>query len=109
MNPFRYGQVVNDQDFCPRPVMIRQLKAAIQSGQSLFARAERRIGKTSLIHETVRRMQRYRMLYVDLLEIKATEDLCKRVVNAIVSLERRTGFLENILQTISQVSISSIL
>ncbi len=103
MNPFRYGQVVSDQEFCPRPGMVRQLKAAIQSGQNVVLQGERRIGKTSLIHETVRRMKRYRMLYVDLLEIKTTEDLCKRMVNAIVSLERRTGFLENILQTISQL------
>lgn len=103
MNPFKYGQVVSAKDFCPRPKLLKQLTGSIQSGQNVVLQGERRIGKTSLIHEAVRRLKSYRMLYVDLLEIKTTEDLCKRIVTAIISLERQTAFLEKILQSLSQL------
>ena len=43
------------------------------------------------------------MLYIDLLEIKTTDDLCKRMAKAIISMERQAGFLEKILQSLSQL------
>lgn len=103
MNPFKYGQVVSAKDFCPRSELLKQLMSFIESGQNVVLQGERRIGKTSLIHEAKRKLKRYRMLYVDLLEIKTTDDLCKRIVTAIISLERQTGFLEKVLQSLSQL------
>lgn len=103
MNPFKYGQVVSAKDFCPRPELLKQLTGSIESGQNVVLQGERRIGKTSLIYEAVRKTKGYRMFYVDLLEIKTTDDLCKRIVTAIISLERQAGFLEKILQTLSQL------
>lgn len=103
MNPFKYGQVVSAGDFCPRPGLLKQLLGAIKSGQNVVLQGERRIGKTSLIYEAVRKSKGYRMLYVDLLEIKTTEDLCKRILTAIVSLEQKAGFLEKILKSLSQL------
>jgi len=103
MNPFKYGQVVSAKDFCPRPELLEQLKGFVDSGQNVVLQGERRIGKTSLIYETVRKLKRHRMLYVDLLEIKSTDDLCKRMVTAIIAQERLTGFLEKVLQALSQL------
>jgi predicted AAA+ superfamily ATPase len=54
----------------------------IKSGQNVVLQGERRMGKTSLLYETVRQLKRYRMLYVDLLEIKTADDLCKRMIKA---------------------------
>jgi hypothetical protein len=103
MNPFRYGQVVSARDFCPRPDLFRQLTSFIGSSQNVVLQGERRMGKTSLIYEAVRKLKRYRMLYIDLLEVKTTDDICKRMVTAIVSLERQTGFLEKVLKALSQL------
>ena len=70
MNPFKYGRVVSAENFCPRPNLLKQLTGFIKSGQNVVLQGERRMGKTSLLYETVRQLKRYRLLYVDLLEIK---------------------------------------
>lgn len=102
MNPFKYGRVVSDDDFCQRPELLTQLAAFIRSGQNVVIQGERRMGKTSLIYEVARKMKR-RMLYVDLLEIKTTDDLCKRIVKAVISLEQQMGLLEKIVKTLAQL------
>jgi len=101
MNPFKFGQVVGARDFCPRTDLVKQLNGFIESGQNVYLQGERRIGKTSLIHETVRKLKRYRLLYVDLLEIKTVGDLCRRVLAAMMTAERQRGFLETVLQAVS--------
>jgi AAA+ ATPase superfamily predicted ATPase len=103
MNPFKYGQVVSSKDFCPRPVLTDQLKTFIESGQNVVVQGERRMGKTSLIHEAVGELKGYRMLYIDLMEIKTTEGLCKRIISALISLEQRSGFWKKILSSLSQL------
>ena len=103
MNPFKYGRVVSADDFCPRPDLVRQTTGFIKSGQNVVLQGERRMGKTSLLHETVRQLKRYRMLYVDLLEIKTADDLCKRMVKALISMEQQAGLLERILKTLAQL------
>jgi AAA+ ATPase superfamily predicted ATPase len=64
---------------------------------------ERRMGKTSLLYEVVRKLPNYRMLYVDLLEIKTADDLCKRIVRSLISMERQAGFFEKILKSLAQL------
>jgi hypothetical protein len=103
MNPFRYGQVVSKKDFCPRPVLSRQLSGFLKSGQNVVLQGERRIGKTSLIVETTRKLRGRRLLYIDLLEIKTIDDLAKRIVAAIISMEHQSGLLEKALRSLSQL------
>ena len=103
MNPFKYGRVVSADDFCPRPELLKQLTAFIKSGQNVVLQGERRMGKTSLIYEAVRQIKQRRMLYVDLLEIKTADDLCKRMVKALISMERQAGFLERIMKSLAQL------
>lgn len=103
MNPFKYGRVVSADDFCPRPNLLKQLTGFIKSGQNVVLQGERRMGKTSLLYETVRQLNRYRMLYVDVLEIKTADDLCKRMVKALISMEQQAGLLERVLKSLSQL------
>ena len=103
MNPFKYGRVVSAEDFCPRTNLLKQLAGFIQSGQNVVLQGERRMGKTSLVYETVRQLKRHRLLYVDLLEIKTADDLCKRMVKALISMERQAGLLERILKSLAQL------
>ena len=77
MNPFQYGQVVKEKGFCKRPKLEKELAANIHKGQNVYIQGERRIGKTSLIWETVRKLKNYRMLYVDFLAVKASDDFIK--------------------------------
>jgi len=101
MNPFRYGQVVSGEDFCPRPRLIEEVTGFIESGQNVAVQGERRTGKTSLICEAIRRLKKRRMMYVDLLEIKTSDDLCKRLLKAVISLQRQSGFLEKVLKSLA--------
>lgn len=103
MNPFKYGRVVSAEDFCPRAHLLEQLTTFIKSGQNVVLQGERRMGKTSLLWETVRQLKRYRMLYVDLLEIKTADDLCKRMVKSLISMEQQAGLLERVLKSLSQL------
>jgi hypothetical protein len=43
------------------------------------------------------------LLYVDLFGIKTAEDFCRRLVNSVVSLENKAGFLESLLSRLSQL------
>ncbi|MFH0907205.1 MAG: AAA family ATPase [bacterium] len=103
MNPFKYGQVVSAGDFCPRPDLMKQVVESIKAGQNIVLQGERRTGKTSLVHEAVRQLKKRRMLYIDLLEIKDADDLCKRMVKAIISLEQQSGFLDGVLRALAHL------
>jgi hypothetical protein len=103
MNPFSYGQVVSDRDFCPRPLLIKQLMNYADAGQNVFLQGERRTGKTSLIHEAVKKLPGYKLLYIDLLEVKTIDDLCRRMITSIVRAEHRVSFQRKLLNTLSQL------
>ncbi|MCP4155811.1 MAG: ATP-binding protein, partial [bacterium] len=103
MNPFKYGRVVFAEDFCPRPVLEKQLKSYIASAQNVLLEGERRTGKTSLVYESVRNLDKYRLLYIDILEIKTTDDLCRRIVKAIASMERKGGFAAKLFKSLAHL------
>ena len=69
MNPFKYGQIVKENDFCPRPELERNLANQIKRGQNVYIQGERRVGKSSLIFETVRKLKKPRIVYIDLMEM----------------------------------------
>ena len=103
MNPFQYGQVVKKTDFCKRPKLEKELTANIREGQNVYIQGERRIGKTSLIWETVRKVTKCRMMYIDFLAVKASDDFIKRIITGIISLEKSAGSLEKIFQKLSRL------
>ncbi|NIM16475.1 MAG: hypothetical protein GTO45_31060 [Candidatus Aminicenantes bacterium] len=101
MNPFKYGQVVFDEDFCPRPKLEKALKSHISSAQNVLLEGERRIGKTSLIYEIIRKMNKLRLLYIDILEVKTVDDFCRRIIKAIVSMEQKSGLIEKLFKSLA--------
>ncbi len=103
MNPFRYGQVVFDEDFCPRPGLEKDLRGYIFSAQNVLLEGERRIGKTSLIYQAVRSLESRRLLYIDIMEIKAVDDFCRRMIKAIASMERKSGKMEKLFKSLAHL------
>ena len=83
MNPFRYGCVVDGENFCGRPELQRQLKELLKSGQNIVVQGPRRMGKTSLVCETVKSIRKVKMVYVDLFCVKTVGDFCRRTVAAV--------------------------
>ena len=102
-NPFRYGCVVEDSFYCPRPSLEKQLAGFIRSGQNVVVHGERRMGKTSLINAVVRGMRGWRMLYVDLLHVQTVGDICRRIVSAVRNMERKASLFEKALKLLPRL------
>lgn len=103
MNPFKFGQVVKGDDYCRRPETEENLLNEISRGQNIYLQGERRIGKTSLVIETVGQLNRTKLIYVDLLETKTIEGLIKRVVAALISRKQKSRFFESLMQKFSNL------
>ncbi len=87
MNPFKYGEVVQDDNFCRRPELEKDLISNIRSGQNLVVQGDRRIGKTSLIHAVItNNFKTY--LMIDLRGVKDEEDFLNRFQLAINRIEK---------------------
>lgn len=101
MLPFRSGMHVAGDDFCGRKKELKILTDYILSGMRVYLVGERRVGKSSLILEAVRQQRGYRPLYIDLLAIKTTDDLCKRMIKALITMERSESWLIKMLKEFS--------
>ena len=86
MNPFKYGCIVDGKNFCSRPRLARQMSEYIRSGQNLVIQGERRIGKSSLVTNTVKAMKGYRLLYADFMDVRTVADIQFRVLRALAKL-----------------------
>ena len=103
MNPFRYGCTVKGDYFCQRKELSRQLRNYIESGQNVVIQAERRMGKTSLVLETVGAMRGVALFHADLLCVRDVADLCRRLAAALCRLENKAGFAEKIARLIGRL------
>lgn len=54
---FKYGMVVDGENYCPRPVLARQFSKLVEVGLNVVVQGERRMGKTSFVYETVSTMR----------------------------------------------------
>ncbi len=103
MNPFKYGSIVLGKDFCGRKDLLKQISSHIQASQNIVVLGERRIGKSSLVYEAVRKLRGTHLLYMDLLGIKSIDASCRRMLRAIVTLEKRVSWVTNMIKTLSHL------
>jgi len=103
MNPFKYGCTVEGEYFCPRTELSRQLKRHVESGQNVVIQGERRMGKTSLVLQTVKSMRGVRLLHADLLCVRDVADLCRRLAAALSRMERSAGFVEKVIRSLGSL------
>lgn len=110
---FKYGTIVTGKDFCGRKDLIKQLTEHIKSAQKCVIFGERRIGKSSLVYETMLRLQSsHYLISVDLMEVKSLDDLCRRMLRSIMSVKWNAGIIQKIIGFISalrpQIGIDSM-
>jgi len=98
MKPFKYGCVVGGENFCPRPLLEKQLQNFATDGQNLVIQGARRMGKTSLIKHAIGNMRRMRLLYVDIHYINSVADFCSRVMKGIAKSSEEMSFLKKAIQ-----------
>ncbi len=94
MEPFKFGCIVSDEHYCPRPGLEKDIRRYIAGGQNLVIQGERRRGKSSLVVKCVRGIRGMGLLYVDLLGITSVSDFCRRVTDGISELDRSRPFLK---------------
>ena len=103
MSFFKYGMVVDGENYCPRPELARQFSQLVESGLNVVVQGERRMGKTSFVYETISAMRGMELVYVDLYCVKTIEEFCRRVVAAVSVLDRRTSFLRRTAKLIANL------
>lgn len=96
MNAFKYGCSVDGENFCPRPELSGSLRTYVMSGQNLVIQGERRIGKTSLVKETVSSMSGWSMVYADFMGVRSVSDVCNRLADALARFDSSDTFLRKV-------------
>ena len=69
LNPFKYGKVVDKEDFCNRERELQNLKNSIRNDQSVWLYSPRRYGKTSLLLKAFDEIDSVKVVYFDLYNI----------------------------------------
>lgn len=100
MNAFKYGCSVDGENFCARPELSKALRAYVVSGQNLVIQGERRIGKTSLVKETVLSMRGWSMVYADFMGVRSVSDVCNRLADALARFDSSDTFLRKMFATL---------
>ncbi|MEA1910909.1 MAG: ATP-binding protein [Spirochaetota bacterium] len=99
--PFISGKFVTGNDFCGRKEELSILKTHINSNGRVCLIGERRVGKSSLIHECVRQISEKKILYIDFWTVRNIDDVCKKILQGIISYEKKQSFLIKIIKQFS--------
>ena len=83
-NPFRFGRIVSGAAFTDRETDLMVLERELRDGQNVLIEAPRRFGKTSLILEVKRRLERdgIPVAYLDCMLVPSRARLADRLASA---------------------------
>ncbi len=86
-NPFKYGKAVVGADFIDREEELKELTSDLLSGQSVIIYSHRRLGKSSLILESFRRMENESVItvYIDMYGVSSLKDLIEMIIRKTIS------------------------
>lgn len=104
---FPLGGPVSEKDIVDRENFLHSLETRLAHGQSIMLAGPRRIGKTSLALEILRRLKAkgYYVAFVDLFRLTTKRELAVEIVNACLEnrsgISKTTSFLKNGLKKIS--------
>ena len=102
-NPFTFGRVVDGENYCPRPDLEALLAQSIESGQNVAVIGQRRVGKTSMILKTARKLPGHHLLYVDLLAVNSVAEIGERIGRAYIKMGHAEGFLQRAVQLFAKL------
>ncbi len=103
MEAFKYGCVVRGANFCARPVLARQLSRYVSAGQNVVIQGERRIGKTSLVHETIAGMRGWKAICADFMGVRSVTDVCNRLADALARFDDEENLYRKTLAMLAHV------
>ena len=84
-NPFIYGEVVTGKDFADRETEVEEITRELKAGQTIFLVSPRRYGKTSLIMNSLEKLQfdGFYTVYIDLFKVSSFKGLLELYTAAI--------------------------
>ena len=86
-NPFKYGMVVTGKDFVNRKEEIDTLTKNLTAGQHIILYSKRRLGKTSLMRQTMTLLPKQVIpVYIDLFGITSKKILLKKMMNELLTV-----------------------
>ncbi|MGJ8723581.1 MAG: hypothetical protein ACSHYB_03400 [Roseibacillus sp.] len=88
LNPFLFGSVVREVNYCLRAPLQKSIHDRLRSGQNLYLVGPRRVGKTSLVERIAERHFKKRYFRVDFMTVKTAEEATEWILNAWLSYER---------------------
>ncbi len=88
MNPFRYGKVVTTPYFTGRETEIKEISTTLFAGNNVILVGQRRIGKTSLIKEVLKKINSSNMVYLDLYSVVSQKDFINKYAEAIFKTQK---------------------
>lgn len=112
-NPFQYGTIVKDDNFCNRKKEITTLESYIKDSYSLWLYSPRRYGKSSLVHSVFSNIKGVKTIYFDLYNVKSLDDFCKKYAVLIATnlfswnheiknlINKFSGYFKNLHPSIS--------
>lgn len=98
-NPFLFGQSVTGEHFCNRTKELADIASHIASGQNLFIYSHRRLGKTSLVREALRKLTKNKKIIpilVDMERVTSKGQFVKIYAGAIAGVITKLEKLEKI-------------
>ncbi len=109
-NPFKFGTVVKGEDFCDREKDMKNIMQALESGMSVSIISPRRYGKTSLIVNTMEKMEGYRKVYMDLMGITSVDEFLGKYSSAVLEslggMKKFLSNLENLIKVKGKMSLN---
>lgn len=83
-NPFVFGKIVDDNNFCNRIKETEELRKNIINGYSVWLFAPRRYGKSSLIKHVYKKISpEIKTIYFDFYNIKSVDDFVRKYSNVL--------------------------
>jgi AAA+ ATPase superfamily predicted ATPase len=106
-NPFSYSDYVTGEAFCDRATEQKDLIYYARNSQNVLLYSHRRMGKTSLVHQIIRRLKNVRpkvqSIYIDLYGTLDENDFIDAVLTGLAQIESK---LERILKQMAGLKIT---
>ena len=106
-NPFSYSEFVTGEAFCNREKEQEDLIYYAQNSQNVLLYSHRRMGKTSLLHEVIKKLKRIKpkvnSVYIDLYGTLDENDFIDAVLTGLTQIESK---LERILKRVAGLKVT---
>jgi AAA+ ATPase superfamily predicted ATPase len=106
-NPFSHSGVVTGEAFCNRKQELKELIYHAKNSQNILLYSHRRMGKTSLVHQVMRKLERQRPrirpIYIDLYGSIDVKDFIEAIFSGLAQIETK---IDKLLKLVSGLKLS---